>query len=333
MAQQVETQAKAELATFQEQARQQVASKITVIEQKEEENRQIKLAAELRESNLLKEGQELQGRTAGLVQQQQLDQAFITRQTQLLQEKEAHTNDIQAKLDHLQAQHLCTIAAQGGEQEIAQARIDAQLIEYESTIRGRVNQEAMAEQQRIQQVAQQQVDILNQQAIDATQALALHQEESRKLLEQRDRLSECARLRECENEHLRSRLSVAEELAKAAQPPVEAQAVQATQVDAPTPPDSSQGTDLTGALEAQVSPFLTVQDPPDLGPELLSQPEADNEALSPAKKRPSTQSPSPAAALADHAYPPSFHGATGSQPSPSPPSCRRQDGTWCLVTN
>ena len=72
----------------------------------------------------------MQGRTAGLVQEHQLDQAFITHQTQLLQEKEAHTNDIQAKLDHLQAQHLVTIAAQGGEQEIAQARIDAQRIEY-----------------------------------------------------------------------------------------------------------------------------------------------------------------------------------------------------------
>ena len=94
--------------------------------------------------------------------------------------------------------------------------------------------------------------------------------------------------------------------------------MQATQVDAPTPPVSSQETDLTGARERQFFPFATVEDPPDLGAELLSQPEADNEGLSPAKKRPSTQSPSPAAAIADHAYPPAFHGASGSQPSHSP---------------
>ena len=165
----------------------------------------------------------------------------------------------------------------------------------------------MAEKQRIQQLAQQQVDILNQQTIDATQALALQQEESRKLLEQRDRLSESARLRECENEHLRSRLSVAEGippdgLLSAAQPLVEPLAAQATQVDDPTPPVSSQEPDLTGARERQFSPFPTVEDPPDLGAELLSQPDADNEGLAPAKKRPSTQSPSPAAAIADHAY-------------------------------
>lgn len=153
LAQQVQNQAKAGFATFQEQARQQVASKITAIEQMEEENRQIKLAAERKVASLVQEGQELQGRTAGLLQQQQQDQASITRQTQLLHEKEAHTNDIQAKLDHLQAQHSVTLAAQGGEQELAQARIDAQLVEYESTIRGRVNKEAMAEKQRIQQLA------------------------------------------------------------------------------------------------------------------------------------------------------------------------------------
>ena len=59
LAQQVQKQADAEFATFQEQARQQVASKIIVIERMEEENRQIKLAADRKVASLVQEGQEV----------------------------------------------------------------------------------------------------------------------------------------------------------------------------------------------------------------------------------------------------------------------------------
>ena len=56
---QVEAAAKAKLEEFQEHAKQQVASKISTIEEREEENRQLRQAAEQREAQLLAEGQQL----------------------------------------------------------------------------------------------------------------------------------------------------------------------------------------------------------------------------------------------------------------------------------
>ena len=77
-------------------------------------------------------------------------------------------------------------------------------------------------------------------------------------------------------------------------------------------------TSLGPEREREFFPFPAVEDPPDLGAERLSPLEADIEGQEPLKKRPSTASPSPAAAIADHMYPPAFHGASGSQSSQSP---------------
>ena len=118
MAQQVEAAAKAKLEEFQEQAKQQVASQIDTIQEKEEEHRLIRQAAHEREALLLAEGRQLQGQVAGFTKQQQDDLAQISQHAQLLQDKEAQTLELQARLDHLHAQHNCTLAAQGGDQQV-----------------------------------------------------------------------------------------------------------------------------------------------------------------------------------------------------------------------
>ena len=332
LAQQVQRQADAEMASFKEQAKQQVASKMANIEQIQAEKQLIEQTAERRVAALLQEGTELQGRAAGLVQQQQQDKEAITRQTLLLQEQEAHTKDIQAKLDHLQAQHALTVASQGAEQAQNQAQISAQLVEFESTIRGRLNQEATAETQRVHQIAQQHVD---QQKLESDRALAVQQEESRKLHEELGRIQEGARMRECENEHLRNRLLAAEAKQQESQtqllqPLVGQLAAQPTQVDEPSPQDPTPEPDVTGARARDFSPFPVVKDPPDLGPEFL-EPE-DNEELKfqPPKKRASTTSPSPVAAIADHVYPPAFHGAAGGHSDHSPTSVPIKRGRGVL---
>ena len=112
MAQQVEAVAKAKLEEFQEQAKQRVASKIDTIQEKEEENRLLRQAANEREAQLLAEGQQLQGQVAGFTKRLQEDSAQISQHAQLLQDKDAQTQDLQARLDHLHAQHNCTLAAQ-----------------------------------------------------------------------------------------------------------------------------------------------------------------------------------------------------------------------------
>ena len=135
-------------------------------------------------------------------------------------------------------------------------------------------------------------------------------------------MREGARLRECENEHLRNRLSAAEAKQQESQiqpvqPLVEQQAAQATQVDEPSPQDPTWEPDITGARARDFSPFPVVEDPPDQGPELLEPGETEEDRQEPPKKRPSTKSPSPTAAIADHMYPPAFHGAAGAQPGQS----------------
>ena len=131
-ARQVEVAAKAKLEEFQEQAKQQVASKIDTIQEKEEEHLLLRQAADQREAQLLAEGQQLQGQVAGFAKRQQEDTAQISHHAQLLQDKDAQTQDLQARLDHLHAQHNCTLAAQGGDQQANQARTDAQLADVES---------------------------------------------------------------------------------------------------------------------------------------------------------------------------------------------------------
>ena len=80
----------------------------------------------------------------------------------------------------------------------------------------------------------------------------------------------------------------------------------------------------------EFSTFPVVEEPPDLGPELLTPGEAEKERQEPPKKRPSTTSPSPTAAIADHMYPPAFHGAAGTQPSQSPTTVPIKRGRGAL---
>ena len=183
IAQQVKSEAEAEFHSLQHQAKIHVACKIHTIEQKEEEYQQLRQASQQREAELLSELQHnclhVEGQVAGYARHQQEDSVQRSHQEQLLQEKEAHAQDLHARLEQVTEQHSISLAALGGEQGVNQECIQARLVAYESELRRQADQqhaalvqEAHEAQTVVRQQAQQQIDIMEQQVNEKANALS-----------------------------------------------------------------------------------------------------------------------------------------------------------------
>ena len=100
VAQQVKSEGDAELHSFQEQARVQIAS---LTHHKDEEFERLRQAAQGREAELLAELQQhrlrSEGQASGYAVQQEEDNKQHSLHTEILQEKEAHVQGLQTRLE------------------------------------------------------------------------------------------------------------------------------------------------------------------------------------------------------------------------------------------